>query len=259
MDRRENNEEFGGCSPSRTHTTPLTCHLELITPRARSNYQNRGTSIGRLLSTPTPSVDSDLSETLSDNGTLNSSEMLDLLDVIAQRRIQQYLEQDSFWDPDLSTGEAQETGRSNGYWQSLGTWNNAIRQYEFCITDPCVQFLVTMQSQLLSYVQQKSIGVQLELGNLDEHGMKQDCWSLTLRIPGPSFGVATEVRQMLLSMNFEEVSTYPISLDGLTDIQSEWNSKDHLPVYVPKDSGSRATFIPESGIQSWTKRQRRRY
>jgi hypothetical protein len=59
---------------------------------------------------------------------------------------------------------------------------------------------------------------------VEEPGWKQERM-LIVKIPAPSFGVGTRVRQMLSLMSFEEVSTLLTYSAGLTVILCEWKSK----------------------------------
>lgn len=81
-------------------------------------------------------------------------------------------------------------------------------------------------------------------------GQKLD-WMLTLKILAPSFGMCTQVNEMLYWMNFEAVLTSPISCDGLTGIRSEWKSKGALLPYAQNQFGLLLTCLTPNGTQDW--------
>ena len=60
-------------------------------------------------------------------------------------------------------------------------------------------------------------------------------------------GAVTEIRRMLLSMNFEVQSTLHTYSGGLTDIRSSWKLKEEADLFVRNGSGSQATWIPVNG------------
>lgn len=63
-----------------------------------------------------------------------------------------------------------------------------------------------------------------------------------LRIHAPNGGLGTEVKKLLLSMNFVEELTSPMFSDGLINIRSKWKLKVHLqrsrrrPLFSPRTS-----------------------
>jgi hypothetical protein len=69
-----------------------------------------------------------------------------------------------------------------------------------------------------------------ELVSPDELG-KKPVFLLTLKIHDPNSGTAIEINSMLSLMNFEEVSTSPICLDGLIGTHVLWRSKALPPVW----------------------------
>lgn len=73
-------------------------------------------------------------------------------------------------------------------------------------------------------------GDVLALENLAGPGQRPG-WMLTLKTRDQNSGTDIVVRNTLLSMNFEEVSTWPIYLGGWTDTRSLWRSKDHQPAW----------------------------
>lgn len=94
-----------------------------------------------------------------------------------------------------------------------------------------------------------SSGVQLEQESLVGLGVKPE-WTLTVKIRCPSFGADTELRDMLLSMSFEEESRSVMYFGGSIDILSTWKLKDQVFHCLPKKFGSLQTCILDNGIQS---------
>ncbi len=88
---------------------------------------------------------------------------------------------------------------------------------------------------------------ELGVESLGELGTRQ-VWKLTLKIHDPSGGMATGVKKMLLSMNFEELSTFHTFLDGSTVIRCVLNEKDHLSLSELKSSGLLQTLVQTNGI-----------
>lgn len=91
-------------------------------------------------------------------------------------------------------------------------------------------------------------GVQLVQESLGELGTLPVV-TLTLRIPYPSSGVVTLVKNMLLLMNFVEASRFLMFSDGWTDIQSTWRLKARPCPCEQPSCGSQAMSDLNSGIQ----------
>lgn len=142
---------------------------------------------------------------------------------------------------------SQETGKPYGIVPKEGTWSPSPQTLEYVVTGLSVRSAKTTMFQLLSNVIALFTGAKLELENLAELGKKPEIW-LTLKIRGPNSGVDTVVKQVLLSMNFEETLTSHICSDGLTGIQSAWRSKEARFHSALRNFGSRLTSIQNSGI-----------
>lgn len=99
-------------------------------------------------------------------------------------------------------------------------------------------------------------GASLEtrpLENLVVHGKKR-ALTLILRTRGRNSGVVTGVNLMLSLMNFGEVSTLPISSDGLTGIRSIWRSRAPLSALRQTNIGLPQTCILRDGTQTLMQR-----
>lgn len=83
------------------------------------------------------------------------------------------------------------------------------------------QSVLKMRNLLVLNGQLKSFVEEPELANLVLHGNKQ-AWTLTLKTHAPSSGMATEVRNMLSSMNSVVKSEFHTYSDGWTDILCWW-------------------------------------
>jgi len=134
---------------------------------------------------------------------------------------------------------------------SPGEYSRSQPIFEYNIIGPCVQSLRTLAHQQLWSEKFMSSVVALGLENLVVHGTKQR-YLLTLKIQDPNSGMGIVIKDMLLSMSFEEVSIFPICLDGWIDIQSGWRSKAQACPCVLKSFGSRAMFIQQNGGLNWT-------
>ena len=97
--------------------------------------------------------------------------------------------------------------------------------YEWLIIGPFEQLAQIILKQQEWSENAWSFGERQVLENLDVLGTKP-VWRLTVKIPAQSFGMVTKMRNILLSMSFEEGLTYPICLDGWTDIRSEWKLRE---------------------------------
>lgn len=124
-------------------------------------------------------------------------------------------------------------------------------QYVFSLTAPSVLLERTIPSLLLLSALPSSSRAVLEVGSLIGRGMKRES-KLILKTHGRSGGLVTKVKSMLSLMNFEELSTFPISSDGLTIIRSMWRLKAHVHRFLQTGSGSLLTSSPVSGTPNST-------
>lgn len=117
-----------------------------------------------------------------------------------------------------------QIGKQFGPPPSPAIWKPSRHIVEWSIMGAFEELVLTIHEQSEWKENALSIGARLELENLDVPGMRQ-VWKLTVKIPGPSSGVVTKWRRMLLSMNFVEESISPICFDGWTGTLYEWKSK----------------------------------
>jgi len=110
------------------------------------------------------------------------------------------------------------------------TSNRYPRMFTFGITARLRKSLQHLRSLLLWNEKCLCSGVSQVLVRAEGLG-KKPVWTLILRIPAPSGGVATEVKKLLLSMNSEEISGSPIFYDGWTVIQSWWRLREGVVRY----------------------------
>lgn len=89
-------------------------------------------------------------------------------------------------------------------------------------------------------------GAALVQANLDAPGTKP-VWTLTLKILGPSFGMDTELINMLSWTNFGVELISLTSYDGSTDTQSSLRLKVRVSSLPPPTSGLQATWTPVNG------------
>lgn len=129
------------------------------------------------------------------------------------------------------TNEIQEQiGSESGNAQDEEISLASMQMYEFNIIARCVRSLRTLANRFLWNDLLLFTVDELGLENLGVPGKKPQ-WLLTLKIREPSSGMVTEVKNTLLLMNFEEVSTSPMYLDGSIGTRSLWRLKDHQPLW----------------------------
>lgn len=136
----------------------------------------------------------------------------------------------------LSTDQSNVTGNGSGISPQEEIFQLSLLRSEFKVIGPSVQSLQTLLNQLEWNEVVKSSGVAVELASRGVLGVKL-VPMLILRILEPSFGVDTEIRSVLSSMNFEEVSMSDTFSDGWTATLSLWRSKDPPPYSGRQDIG----------------------
>lgn len=130
----------------------------------------------------------------------------------------------------------QRTGKGSGNGPARVLFPRSRQESEFVLielSDQSRQITLNQLewSELVSYT-----GVQLEQVSHGELGMKR-AWTLTLRTHGTSSGAATKVKNMLLSMNFEVLSTSHTCSAGWIGTRSEWKLKGDLVPLTQPDFG----------------------
>jgi len=98
------------------------------------------------------------------------------------------------------------------------------RTYTFVITSPYARSARIIYDRLLWSEAVQFSGVPLALVSRVERGPRPVARH-TVKIRARSFGAAIGVRNMLLSMNLGEASTYPIFYGGSIDILSVWRPR----------------------------------
>lgn len=133
----------------------------------------------------------------------------------------------SSWGEDLTEEIMPPIGMQFGNQLSPVRYSTSQPMYEYNITAHYGLSLQTIAHHLLWSDKFSSSVAELGLENLAAHGMKQ-VFLLILKIREPNFGMVTEINNMLLSMNFEAVSTSPIYSGGSIGTLCLWRSKDLL-------------------------------
>lgn len=128
----------------------------------------------------------------------------------------------------------------------------SLAMFELCITGPSAVLLLIMEDLLQWKEKSGSSGEKLVLENPAEPGRRRD-WTLTLKIPEPSSGMAMLAMKMLSSMSFEEELMFPICSDGWIAIRSSWKSKARQSYFERRQYGLPRIFLPTDGIQILTK------
>lgn len=120
---------------------------------------------------------------------------------------------------------------------------------ELSLTVPSVQLPLTTANLLEWLGRYMYFGEVLVLASRVGPGMKLEK-KLIVRIHEPSSGMVIKIKQMLLSMNFEEELMSHTCYVGLTDIRSGWKLRDPRDRWLQAKSGSQATSILGYGIQT---------
>lgn len=119
---------------------------------------------------------------------------------------------------------------------SRETWNRCHPTYSFVAIINSEELAKTIYDQLQWSVPATCFGAELELVNRVALG-KKPVWMLILKTPTPNFGMATKVKILLSSMNFEVRSASHTYSDGLIVIRSLWKLKDRAFAFEPVESG----------------------
>lgn len=140
--------------------------------------------------------------------------------------------------------------------QSRDGWMISRVTCTFDATANSEESLWTILNLLQSNDRLLCFGVQVESGSLEGPGNSR-VWTLTLRIQGLNFGMATEIMNTLSSMNSGEVLTSVTSSDGSIDILYLLRSREaqlysRRPRYL-----SPPISIQETGIRTLMTPRRR--
>lgn len=126
----------------------------------------------------------------------------------------------------LLTQEAKLTGTWYGNAPSPETLNPYPRSYGLKVIVPSVLSEAISRRLTQWFVHASCFGVLQERVNRREPGRKQET-VLTLNLHDPNSGMVTSMKNMLSSMNLEEISTLGTFSPGWTDIPYEWRLKGH--------------------------------
>lgn len=126
-------------------------------------------------------------------------------------------------------------GNKFSSWRKLGESKKSPVMYVCDVIINSAELAKTTFDQLQLSENAKSSGATLTLGRHEEPGKKQE-WKLILKTPTRNGGMATETRNMLLSMNLKEKLHSVTFPDGSIVIQTIWRLKEepqqtNLPVY----------------------------
>jgi len=250
MEWQEGGKEHTGWLPYRTMGTPLGSPQLSPTPRVNSREASPVTSTGSSLSTSKSNNLYDPFGSCLDRGTLSLLEAK-LAKTTFGSRILESREPSLSLENDRCSETSQPIGSKSGSPLRKEELETFPQTYVYVVISHCEASARHMSFQLGVNEWLISIGAELVLASREELGEKQE-WTLTLKIRALNFGVDTKIRGMLLSMSFEEVSIFPICLDGWIDIQSGWRSKAQACPCVLKSFGSRVMFIQQNGGRNWT-------
>jgi len=232
----EEDREYSGCLRSPTTSSPRTYRATPIGSRASSSVVMEDISIGKS-SSPLES-----SKVFQQSEDCLDQFMRSLPDLVQQenmfgKKTPQFKEQDLNLESNPFQDVPPLNGIKSGNLLKEEILMRSPHRYVFKVIELSEQSMQTLRNQLEWSDSALYFGVKLELVSRGVLGMKQE-WMLILKIPGPSFGAVTEVKKMLLSMNFEEVSMSRTSYDGWIDIQLLWKLKAGRMCMSPQRYGS---------------------
>lgn len=123
------------------------------------------------------------------------------------------------------------TGIKSGCRPLTERFMKSLPTYEFVVILPSEESTRTIACQLRwSGVYQFS-GAKLVRVKVEELG-KKPVWELIVKTQIPSGGTDTEIRSMLLSMNFEEESIYLMFSGGSIGTRSVWRPREQVNPYL---------------------------
>lgn len=208
----------------------LTMPSRLISPR---NAAGSGASLNSPLLDSSTGRSSQFSSVLYDweeseilSGTVMPNSPVRLLQTPTYgRTTPTSTEHASNWEENPFGETRRGTGRLFGTRPSPETSSISTNPYWYHITVGSRRSVRIFYNLLLSSDLAMFFGDELVLENLNVPGLRE-VFSLTLKIREPNFGTDIQVRQLLLSMNFVEVSTLDTYSGGSIVIQSLWRSRD---------------------------------
>jgi len=164
------------------------------------------------------------------------------------RILLQSQERASAWERSLRTEIQQSAGNRLDHRLSLAIWKRSLPTFTYVIISHCGESLLTFYDRYLWFDPALSSGDLPLLESHEQPGTKL-VYVLTLKIPVPSGGAATQVRKLLSSMNFVELSTWPTSSGGWTGILSRWRLKEEQDHCAQQNFGSPQTSSQSSGTR----------
>lgn len=226
----------------------LTPAQSSVGSRVNSSVEPRAlSSTGRsLLHSPPRSLLRELRESLESPVTPSSPEVRQQMNMSGRSPLQSPIP-DSSSDTNPFVEIPRRIGRVFGRPQSEETYWRLPHRFEYKVIGPYALLQQILKSLLESLELALYSGVELVPASRVELGTRRE-WMLILKIPALSSGAVTSLKQMLLSMNFEEESTLRICSGGWIVIRSEWKLKVAHDLFLPQISGSPQTWIPENGI-----------
>lgn len=236
-----------GCSPSRSTSSYRTSLPGSTTSKDNLNEVKVDTNIGKLFVTPQSSVPSDGCETPLETSTPSPVGQPPQSPTFGRKR-HQSPEHVLSWGERLSNATMPDTGKKYGIKQKVERSKKLTLVYEFRIIVLCERLREILLNRLAWNELSMYFTVEVAQVSRGELGKKQD-HLLILKIHRPSFGVATVVKKMLLSMNLEEESRYHTYFDGWIDTRSSWKLREHQCLCAHFDCGSPPMSTPVTGMR----------
>lgn len=156
---------------------------------------------------------------------------------------------DFSWAPSLQEETNQPTGSTYGTPQPPETTAPFQRTSVCVVICPCEESQQTIYNRFKWSALYQYDGVRLARGNQEQAGMKP-VYTVSLKFPRPSGGMATEVMNMLSSTNFVVESIYLMYFDGLIATHVTLKSKEDLYHSMQLGTGLRLTSTRMTGTQT---------
>lgn len=237
-------EDRGFTGFLQSHGVPTTPpNSPQIVPMLRDNLRRErrmGMSTGRCSSLCRRNVHSQPSKGSSETGSTQSSPDPTPLMNMSGRTQPVFPGLDSSLEQNPFVGTQRPIGMLYGNRPEQDDCSILRHRYEFNITAPSNRSLLTFVSQLASNERSACFGVKLVPVSRDERGRMVE-WKLTLKIPGPNFGVATVAKEMVVCVNVVIIDEFR----GDIDISHLLRWFDRYPVIV-EVKGSSAPLIAEN-------------
>jgi len=169
------------------------------------------------------------------------------------KKIQEWLEHSSSWEPDQSIEIEVFIGNQSGKWTSLEALRRSPPMYELGVTTSSEESTLIIADLLLLRSESLCIGEEPGVVRVAWPGTKLE-WKLSQKIQIQNSGMGTEAINMLLSMNIEASSISVQYYGGSTGIRASLKLKEVVKSWLHEKYGSLPTSLLPPGILIWMRR-----